>query len=90
MAIKLGWSWLLRSPTEGEPRPIHAHRPAPTAILFHCQRLEKIRRLNGIVWADTSPYIGESGRSGPRRPFSEARSSGECLELELVRRWWRP
>ena len=76
IAIKLGWSWLLRSPTEGEPRPIHAHRPAPTAILFHCQRLEKIRRLNGIVWADTLPYIGESGRSGPRRPFSEARSIG--------------
>ena len=39
IAIKLGcWSWLLRSPTEGEPRPIHAHRPAPTAILFHFQR----------------------------------------------------
>ena len=39
-----------------------AHRPAPTTTLFHCQRqLKKIRRrLNGIVWADTLPYIGES------------------------------
>ena len=55
-----------------------AHRPAPTTTLFHCQRqLKKIRRrLNGIVWADTLPYIGESGGSGPRRPFSEARSIG--------------
>ena len=39
-----------------------AHRPAPTTTLFHCQRqLKKIRRrLNGIVWADTLPYIRES------------------------------
>ena len=80
MLVRLGWSSLLRSsPTEGELGLIHAHRPAPTAILFHRQRLREIRRLNGIVWADTLPYIGESCQSGggPRRPFSElARSIG--------------
>ena len=82
MLIKLRWSWLLRSPTEGEPRPmIHAQRPAPTAILFHRQRLlQNIRRLNGIVWADTLPYIGESWWSGLGGRFRRRPGALECLE----------